>query len=164
MVKQVVEAHLSWLCVSLPFSLLSLFFSLSNCFHTSYSVHYRCLCLSFSLFLDTWRVEISWEVSSLFANIQRLLILIIPCAFCSDIDECIEGTHTCHSAATCTNTPGSYECTCNAGYHGNGRSCTGEPFLNRSPNTTLLQLCYSESPGSLIYHPFAALLANLQEV
>lgn len=42
-----------------------------------------------------------------------------------DIDECARGTHQCHPAATCTNTPGSYRCTCPAGSVGDGRTCTG---------------------------------------
>jgi len=43
-----------------------------------------------------------------------------------DVDECTLGTDTCHSSlATCTNTVGSYTCTCNAGYTGDGSTCTG---------------------------------------
>ena len=49
---------------------------------------------------------------------------------CLDIDECIEGTHTCHSVATCTNTLGSYNCSCNNGYHGDGTNCTGKQGRN----------------------------------
>ncbi|KAL3851659.1 hypothetical protein ACJMK2_015388, partial [Sinanodonta woodiana] len=40
-------------------------------------------------------------------------------------DECIKGTHTCHPAnGQCTNTDGSYTCSCKAGYGGNGVVCT----------------------------------------
>ena len=42
----------------------------------------------------------------------------------SDIDECADAT-TCDSNATCTNTPGSFTCTCNQGYTGNGTTCEG---------------------------------------
>ena len=34
-------------------------------------------------------------------------------------------TSTCSSNAICTNTPGSFVCTCNQGYTGNGVVCTG---------------------------------------
>ena len=33
----------------------------------------------------------------------------------------------CHEHATCTDTsPGKYECTCNPGYTGDGKTCVGE--------------------------------------
>ncbi|XP_065189725.1 uncharacterized protein LOC135820596 [Sycon ciliatum] len=41
----------------------------------------------------------------------------------SDRDECLHQTHNCDSKAMCTNTVGSYNCICNAGFSGNGRSC-----------------------------------------
>ncbi|XP_028400846.1 fibrillin-3-like [Dendronephthya gigantea] len=40
-----------------------------------------------------------------------------------DVDECLLGTHRCHSQATCNNTIGSYTCTCNEGFIGNGNVC-----------------------------------------
>ena len=42
-----------------------------------------------------------------------------------DINECIMSIDDCHSAATCTNTIGSYTCTCNTGYTGDGQTCIG---------------------------------------
>ena len=41
----------------------------------------------------------------------------------SDINEC--NTNPCDANASCNNTKGSYECTCNAGYEGNGTNCSG---------------------------------------
>ena len=35
-------------------------------------------------------------------------------------------TYTCDTMATCMNTMGSYECTCNEGYEGDGLMCTGK--------------------------------------
>ena len=43
----------------------------------------------------------------------------------SDINECTMATSNCSSNATCINTPGSFICTCNQGYTGNGVVCTG---------------------------------------
>ncbi|PFX21003.1 Tetratricopeptide repeat protein 28 [Stylophora pistillata] len=44
---------------------------------------------------------------------------IIP----TDIDECASGEHDCHVSASCTNTEGSFNCSCNHLYVGDGRSC-----------------------------------------
>ena len=41
----------------------------------------------------------------------------------TDIDECTEDTDMCDPNAECTNTIGSYNCTCTVGYTGNGRNC-----------------------------------------
>ena len=40
-----------------------------------------------------------------------------------DFDECQEETDDCHVNATCTDTPGSFECTCSSGFTGNGVNC-----------------------------------------
>lgn len=42
---------------------------------------------------------------------------------CVDIDECA-GANDCSANAACTNEPGSYSCACNAGFTGDGRTCT----------------------------------------
>ena len=41
-----------------------------------------------------------------------------------DINECSD--NPCHVDATCTNTIGSFECTCKRGYRGNGLQCVGK--------------------------------------
>ena len=45
---------------------------------------------------------------------------------CTDINECSEGTSGC--AQVCTNTIGSYNCSCNQGYHLeiDGQTCNGK--------------------------------------
>jgi hypothetical protein len=42
----------------------------------------------------------------------------------TDADECANDTNNCDANATCTNTPGSFECACNPGYEGDGTTCT----------------------------------------
>ena len=41
-----------------------------------------------------------------------------------DVDECLD-PDICSCDATCTNTPGSFECKCNDGFVGDGFTCTG---------------------------------------
>ena len=51
----------------------------------------------------------------------------------ADIDECIEGSANCDQ--DCTNTIGSYMCSCNPGYHlaSDGRTCNGKSVSVESP-------------------------------
>ena len=44
----------------------------------------------------------------------------------SDIDECQLGRDDCDENAECTNTLGSYVCTCKEGYSGDGTACIGK--------------------------------------
>ena len=50
----------------------------------------------------------------------------------SDINECETGAHRCQADATCNNTIGWYNCTCNPGFDGSGTNCTGNLlYLNQ---------------------------------
>jgi len=42
-----------------------------------------------------------------------------------DIDECETNTDNCDVNAHCNNTKGSFQCTCNTGYSGDGVRCEG---------------------------------------
>ena len=47
-------------------------------------------------------------------------------SFFIDIDECEnDELNECDANALCTNTKGSYDCSCRDGYQGDGRTCTG---------------------------------------
>ena len=43
----------------------------------------------------------------------------------ADLDECTEDIHNCHGNATCMDIPGSFLCTCNSGFTGDGVTCEG---------------------------------------
>ena len=46
------------------------------------------------------------------------------------VDECADpALNNCHADATCTNTVGSYTCSCDVGYTGNGVTCSGSTLL-----------------------------------
>lgn len=45
--------------------------------------------------------------------------------FISDIEECATEIDNCHVDANCTNTKGSFYCTCHTGYDGDGVFCNG---------------------------------------
>lgn len=47
----------------------------------------------------------------------------------TDVNECLATPSPCDQG--CTNTVGSYQCSCNDGYvlHENGRSCNGMSYL-----------------------------------
>ena len=55
---------------------------------------------------------------------------------CIDIDECELGFDDCNENATCTDTVGSFSCTCNPGYSGNGLNCT-----SKHAPTVFLYMC-----------------------
>ena len=57
-----------------------------------------------------------------------------------DIDECEMGTDNCDGNATCTDTIGSFNCTCNRGYDGDGVNCSSEFFFNLKVNSVELHM------------------------
>ena len=51
------------------------------------------------------------------------------------INECVTGAANCAPDATCIDTLGSFECRCNEGFEGDGRTqCIGELSAHHSSN------------------------------
>ena len=72
---------------------------------------------------------------------------------------CDGGRHDCHRFATCTDTgSGTYKCTCNQGYTGDGKSCTG---LFISVNTFSYSYCLGSVIGSLKFYPEIVGIRNI---
>ena len=84
------------------------------------------------------------------------------------MDECKFNISDCDVNANCTNTFGSYKCTCKVGYIGDGRSCSGSfnisifcysshNFMQRYPCmimhrvTTIYIFCYTFCNGKRNY-------------
>ena len=54
-----------------------------------------------------------------------------PIIYCLDINECASDMlNTCDENANCTDSIGSYNCSCNPGYEGDGFNCTGYTYEN----------------------------------
>jgi hypothetical protein len=79
--------------------------------------------LSFIFLLLLW-----FNINSIVTRLQLMPIIIL------DIDECHPNaiplkyrhlSHNCHADSNCTNTKGSFYCTCLVGYSGDGVNCVG---------------------------------------
>jgi hypothetical protein len=67
---------------------------------------------------------------------------------CVNIDECARGTDTCSDNATCHDFAGSYSCTCNPLYEGDGRTC--EPRCSPMTVATGAGRCVRARPDSTV--------------
>ena len=61
-----------------------------------------------------------------------------------DINECKTAINICHTDANCTNTKGSFYCTCLNGYSGNGVECVGmycwkDALMTRAPDVLYIK-------------------------
>ena len=57
----------------------------------------------------------------------------------SDVDECDEGTDSCHVNADCMDTIGSFQCTCSVGYSGDGiENCTGKGSIHSDKHKLII--------------------------
>ena len=58
-------------------------------------------------------------------RIQSGLVIFQLVLFFLDIDECSASPSVCDINANCSNTRGSYYCTCKPGLTGDGKNCQG---------------------------------------
>ena len=56
---------------------------------------------------------------------------------CLDANECNASSPVCDKNAACQNTHGSYRCTCNAGFAGDGKTCQGKKKVKNNGLMTL---------------------------
>jgi len=66
-------------------------------------------------------------------------ILIITPSTDLDTDECAQNNGGCSDQAVCSNTKGSFLCSCNDGFAGDGLTCTGMP--STCELLTVLPIC-----------------------
>jgi cysteine-rich repeat protein len=69
-------------------------------------------------------------------------------SICTDINECVLGTENCDINATCTNTPGSFTCTCNTGYSGDGVTCPNDNECVLGTHNCDVNATCTDTPGS----------------
>lgn len=74
--------------------------------------------------LDIDLTEVSVWVSRYASIILPHFMLHVNSLTLLDVDECSEGT-PCDQNALCTNSDGSFDCSCMTGYSGNGTHCLG---------------------------------------
>ena len=68
---------------------------------------------------------LSADNSSILPKQEKIFMRLYP--YKLDMDECL--TDPCHGNATCNNRVGSYLCTCNPRYSGDGSNCTGMDII-----------------------------------
>ena len=148
--------------------------------------YYKKLHLFVSSWLSVgkWQTQMWWSVAFIVSIIGFNLLLnqkfrinsrwrfkpdlkfLFVCSFClislSDINEC--SLNTDHCAQHCTNTVGSYYCSCRTGYRlsSNGRSCSGMLFKLLEHHVIIQTIMKLASPTGYIMHDTPGVLwANI---
>ena len=78
------------------------------------------------------------------------IIFIFLCN-CVDVNECDDSP--CGEYATCTNSDGSYHCSCNDGFSGDGEQCSGRTLISLKISMILFDSLFTVPPYlSLFIH------------
>lgn len=77
-------------------------------------------------------------------KLHTKLIFLALSSMPADINECVSGVYDCHWSASCINTLGSYSCSCNHPYIGNGKICT-HPAAGKSTLRVYLFFSYKSN-------------------
>lgn len=67
---------------------------------------------------------IDFLTSNRIDKVKIVIIFSIP----SDVDECSADLSPCDENTNCINNDGSYICTCNQGFSGDGKTCEGNEY------------------------------------
>ena len=82
--------------------------------------------LETGLFVKVTRaILVSNQNTPLCPGVWFLINYSFPFSLTSDIDECSAVLNPCDEKADCSNTDGSYSCTCKQGFTGDGSTCEG---------------------------------------
>ena len=76
----------------------------------------------------------------------------------TDVNECATNNGGCAAEASCSNTDGSFECTCPSGYAGDGFTCTGISLKHVYRYVTGNGLTCTSSP--VLYENFCSPIAR----
>ena len=114
----------------------------------------------------------SWSLGWTISNWTFAFAFASGCAV--DHNECTTGTHDCASKGLCTNTNGSYTCSCPSGYKGNGIRrglAIGNKVTGSGCGKCLTKPCVfvfflfgTEATWSLEHSPPKVLLLRLQRL
>ena len=133
-------------CCFAVYNVLSMYADVDECERNEDNCHENAQCIntegSFTCSCNTGYTgngvncssKILIEMNYLFWFKKRLNVLkeVITCfssSVSTDVDECALNEHTCNVNANCTDTDGSFNCTCREGFEGDGFSCTGDNYF-----------------------------------